>query len=154
MVYSAHSPQLSAALDGTFGALADPTRRAILLNLSRGERTIGELAALFDMSLPGVSKHVRVLERAGLTDVRRDGRVRRCRLMGAPLRAADTWIAHYRAFWEQHLDQFAAYLDANPEESPAWPAPTSPTAPTSTSSVGRSTRPSNAPTASGQTRKR
>jgi DNA-binding transcriptional ArsR family regulator len=154
MVYSESSSLFSTALNGTFGALADPTRRAILLDLSRGERTIGELAALFDMTLPGVSKHVRVLERAGLTDVRRVGRVRRCRLVGAPLRAADAWIAHYRAFWEQQLDQFAAYLDTNPEESSACPAPTSPKRPTSSSSVAPSTRPSKERTVSGQTRKR
>ena len=76
MVYSDAVPY-DQALDATFGSLADQTRRAILVNLSRGERSIGELASQFDMTLPGVTKHLRVLERAGLTDIRRDGRVRR-----------------------------------------------------------------------------
>ena len=103
MVYSG-STSYQPTLDATFGALADPTRRAILVNLSRGERSIGELAAQFDMTLPGVAKHLRVLERAGLTDIRREGRVRRCRLVGAPLRDAEAWIVKYRTVWEQQLD--------------------------------------------------
>jgi DNA-binding transcriptional ArsR family regulator len=149
MVYSQH-----ATLDATFGALADPTRRAIMVNLAQGERSISELASQFDMTLPGVSKHVRVLERAGLADVRRDGRVRRCRLVAAPLRDAEAWIMKYRAFWEAQLDQFAAFLAATSEEEPAWPAPIPPSSPTSSSSGGRSPRPSNVPSPRGRTRRR
>jgi DNA-binding transcriptional ArsR family regulator len=104
-------------LDATFGALADPTRRAMITKLARGERTIGELAAYFEMTLPGASKHVRVLERAGLADIRRDGRVRRCRLKVGRLRDAQAWIAKYQAYWEQQLDQFAAFLETTTEES-------------------------------------
>jgi DNA-binding transcriptional ArsR family regulator len=149
MVYSDPSP-----LDATFGALADPTRRAILMRLSGGERSIGELAAQFDMTLPGVSKHVRVLESAGLTEIRREGRVRRCRLVGAPLRDAQAWIVKYQAFWEEQLDQFAAYLAATPEEAPACPPTTLPSSPTSSSSGAPSRRPPNAPSARGRNRRR
>src|SRR5215212_1603180 len=98
-------------LDLTFGALADPTRREILARLAGGDRTISELAARFDMTLPAVSKHVRVLERAGLATVRREGRVRRTRLAAAPMREALEWIERYRRFWEYQLDQLAAYLE-------------------------------------------
>jgi DNA-binding transcriptional ArsR family regulator len=127
MVYSS-----SVALDATFGALSDPTRRAIVMKLARGERSIGELAAQFDMTLPGVSKHVRVLERAGLAHIRRDGRVRRCRLVGAPLRTATAWMLKYQAYWEQQLDQFAAFLAVTDEEDSAWPVPKPPAAPSPT----------------------
>ena len=98
-------------LDHTFGALADPTRREILARLAGGDKTISELAARFDMTLPAVSKHVRVLERAGLATVRREGRVRRMRLAAEPMREALAWIERYRRFWEYQLDQLAAYLE-------------------------------------------
>jgi DNA-binding transcriptional ArsR family regulator len=104
-------------LDGTFAALADPTRRAIITRLATGERTISELASRFEMSLPAVSKHVRVLERAGLARVRRDGRVRRTTLVAAPMREASAWIERYRRFWEFQLDQLSAYLAATADSA-------------------------------------
>jgi DNA-binding transcriptional ArsR family regulator len=110
------------SLDATFAALADPTRRAILHRLAAGETTVGALARPFHISLPAISKHLRVLERAGLLVRRRDGRVRRCRLVVRPMRAADAWIARYRRFWEHHLDRLARYLGApSPQEDSAWP---------------------------------
>lgn len=100
----------SAALDATFSALGDPIRRAILARLARGESTVSELAEPFDVSLPAVSKHLRVLERAGL--VRREviGREHRCRLDGRPLREAEAWLDHYRNFWEVRLDALERHL--------------------------------------------
>src|SRR5439155_23074384 len=106
---------------------ADPTRREILARLTTGDRAISELAARFDMSLPAVSKHVRVLESAGLADVHRDGRVRRVRLKPAPMRGALEWIECYRKFWESELELLAAYLEDTPHpvqpssQEPAWP---------------------------------
>lgn len=99
------------ALDAIFSALADPTRRAILARLAEGEVTVGELAKPFDMSLPAVSKHLRVLERAGLLVQEKDGRIRRCQLNAEPLREAAEWISHYRQFWEEQFDQLSAFLD-------------------------------------------
>src|ERR1700738_2565520 len=90
----------NAPLDATFGALADPIRRAILSLLARGQATVSELAAPFDVSLPAVSKHLRVLESAGLLQREIDGRVHRCRLAPKPMKAAAAWIEKYRAFWE------------------------------------------------------
>ncbi|HKN69248.1 MAG TPA: metalloregulator ArsR/SmtB family transcription factor [Gemmatimonadaceae bacterium] len=107
-----------AALDSTFAALADPTRRAILARLANGDRTISELASRFAMSLPAVSKHVRVLERAGLARVRREGRARRTTLVAAPMRDAAAWMERYRRFWEFQLDQLTAYL-ATADDEPA-----------------------------------
>src|SRR3954469_19689116 len=106
MVY--HSDRLNA----TFFALSPPPRRDILSRLAAGDRTISELASRFDMTLPGVSKHVHVLQRAGLARVERIGRVRRAHLETAPMRAALEWIDHYRRFWESELDALAAYLEA------------------------------------------
>src|SRR5262249_2230481 len=111
-------------LDATFGALSDPTRREILSRLATGDRTISELAGKFDMSLPAVSKHIRVLEAAGLATVERHGRVRRARLTPAPMRGALDWIERYRQFWESELDQLAAYLEATTtptESADQWP---------------------------------
>lgn len=99
------------ALDATFTALADPTRRAILARLARGEASVGELAEPFEMSLPAVSKHLRVLENAGLLLRQKDGRVRRCHLIGAPLGEAADWISRYRRFWEDQLESLARYLE-------------------------------------------
>jgi len=87
----------SELLDATFSALADPTRRAILARLAHGELSVSELAAPFDVSLPAISKHLRVLERAGLLAGQKDGRVYRCRLAARPLEQAAEWIGHYRA---------------------------------------------------------
>ncbi len=94
-------------LDLVFGALADRTRRQLLAQLAQAPASITELAAPHDMSLPGVSKHVRVLEHAGLIKRTIDGRVHRCTLDAAAMRAADEWIAHYRAFWDHTLDALA-----------------------------------------------
>ena len=105
--------QRRSRLDRVFAGLADPTRRAILTRLASGDKTISELAARFDMSLPAVSKHVRVLERAGLARVHRDGRSRRTVLVAAPLREARNWIERYRRFWESQFDQLAAYLEGS-----------------------------------------
>ena len=100
----------SDPLSEIFGALADPTRRAILARLALGETSVGELAEPFEMSLPAVSKHLGVLETAGLVQREKQGRVRRCQLDGRPLEAAATWIEHYRRFWEARLDSLARYL--------------------------------------------
>jgi DNA-binding transcriptional ArsR family regulator len=96
-------------LDRVFGALADRTRRRLLARLIQAPASISELAAPHDMSLAGVSKHIRVLERAGLVRRTIDGRVHRCTLDAAAMRAADEWIAHYRVFWEHTLDALAYY---------------------------------------------
>jgi DNA-binding transcriptional ArsR family regulator len=109
-------------LDATFGALADPTRREILSRLALGEQGIAELAGRFSMSLPAVSKHVRVLERAGLAFIRKEGRTRRTALVAAPMREAQAWIETYRQFWEFQFDQLAAYLDAGADsKEKSWP---------------------------------
>jgi DNA-binding transcriptional ArsR family regulator len=101
-------------LDLVFGALADSTRRQLLAQLARASASISELAAPHDMSLPGVSKHVRVLERAGLIRRTIDGRVHRCTLDADAMRAADEWIAHYRAFWDHTLAALADYISEEP----------------------------------------
>jgi len=98
------------ALDKTFGALADPTRRAILRRLASRNRTVTELAEPFDVSMAAISKHLRVLERAELIERERDGRVRRCRLSAGPLKDAARWIDDYRRFWEESLDRLDKYL--------------------------------------------
>ena len=100
------------ALDAVFSALADPTRRAILARLARGESSVSELAEPFDVSLPAILKHLRVLERAGLITHEKDGRVRRCRLDAKPLRRAVSWLEHYRAFWGVRLDALEHHLIA------------------------------------------
>ncbi|HKY38633.1 MAG TPA: metalloregulator ArsR/SmtB family transcription factor [Polyangiaceae bacterium] len=98
-------------LDLTFGALADPTRRAILHRLARGEASVQDLAAPFDMSLPAVSKHLRVLENAGLIERSADGKRRPSRLRAVPMRGAAQWIEGYRSFWEQSFDRLDALLE-------------------------------------------
>jgi DNA-binding transcriptional ArsR family regulator len=102
----------AAPLDATFRALADPTRRAILARLARGEAMVTELAEPFLMSLPAISKHLRVLESAGLLQREIDGRVHRCRLAAEPMKDAAAWIAQYRAFWETQFDALEKYLEA------------------------------------------
>jgi DNA-binding transcriptional ArsR family regulator len=106
MVKYQHDP-----LSPVFSALADPTRRAILAHLALGETSVGELAEPFAMSLPAVSKHLNVLETAGLIRRERQGRLRRCRLTPARLKEAADWIGDYRRFWEAQLDSLARYLD-------------------------------------------
>ena len=97
-------------LDHTFGALADPTRRAILVRLARGEATVGELAAPFDISLPAVSRHLKVLERAALISNERTGKQRRCRLRPEALVSAQEWLDFNRRFWNGSLDRLASHL--------------------------------------------
>jgi len=97
-------------LDLVFGALSDRTRRALLARLSREPAKITDLATPFAMSLPAVSKHVRVLERAGLVRRTVDGRVHRCSFEAAPLREANRWLARYRMFWEGALDRLERYV--------------------------------------------
>lgn len=97
-------------LDRTFSAIADPTRRAILSRLSEGPATVGEVAQPFDMSLNGISKHVQVLERAGLVAREVRGREHRLHLRADPLRAASDWTARYRAFWEGRLDALERFV--------------------------------------------
>src|SRR5207245_6167011 len=97
-------------LSATFAALADPTRRAILGRLARGETSVTELAAPFQMSLPAVSKHLKVLERAGLIARGRAARWRPCRLEAGPLKDVADWVEHYRRFWEQSLNRLDDYL--------------------------------------------
>ena len=98
-------------LDSTFAALADPTRRAILARLASGERSVTELAEPFEMSLPAVSKHLRVLERAGLIARGREAQWRPCRLEPAPLKEVSDWLDRYRAIWEGRLDRLDTYLE-------------------------------------------
>ena len=97
-------------LSTTFSALADPTRRAILARLALGQTSVTELAKPFDISGPAVSKHLKVLERAGLIARSRDAQWRPCRLEAAPLQDVAKWVEHYRRFWEQRLDRLEDYL--------------------------------------------
>src|SRR5437867_3662726 len=97
-------------LSATFAALADPTRRAILGRLLEGERSVTELAEPFDMSMPAVSKHLRVLERAGLIGRRREAQWRHCRIEGGPLKEVAEWTERYRHIWEARLDRLDTYL--------------------------------------------
>jgi len=97
-------------LSATFSALADPTRRAILARLSLGEASVGELAAPFEMSLPGISKHLKVLERAGLIARGREAQWRPCRLEAGPLKEVSQWVEGYRRFWEESFDRLDDYL--------------------------------------------
>ena len=98
-------------LNATFGALSDPTRRAILERLAEGEASVGELAAPFDISLPAISRHLKVLERAQLIRRKPDAQWRRCRLEPTTFKLASDWIERYRQFWEDGLDSLAHYLD-------------------------------------------
>jgi DNA-binding transcriptional ArsR family regulator len=97
-------------LSATFAALADPTRRAILARVATGETSVGELAKPFDMSLPAISKHLKVLERAGLIVRGREAQWRPCRLKAEPLKHAARWIDDYKQHWEQNLDRLDSYL--------------------------------------------
>jgi len=97
-------------LSTTFAALADPTRRAILARLASGEKSVNELAEPFEMSLPAVSKHLKVLESAGLIARGREAQWRPCRLEAAPLKDISNWVERYRRFWEESFDRLDAYL--------------------------------------------
>ena len=103
-------------LSETFAALADPTRRAILSRLSAGETSVTQLAEPFKMSLPGVSKHLKVLERAGLISRGRDAQWRPCRLKAARLKEVADWVEDYRRFWEESLDRLEVYLQEIQEQ--------------------------------------
>ena len=109
-------------LSATFSALADPTRRAILARLTSGTASVAELAKPFDMSMPAISKHLKVLERAGLIAKGRSAQTRPCRLEGDRLKAASDWLAHYRGFWEQSFDSLEAILAAPDERRPGEPS--------------------------------
>jgi len=120
----------SATLDSTFGALADPTRRAILASLMLGEASMSDLAGPHRMSLPAVMKHVRVLQHAGLVSQKKIGRTRFCQLAPAPLKQAEDWIAQYRRFWEGAFDSLERFLSQDPplekekdkkKEKQSWP---------------------------------
>jgi DNA-binding transcriptional ArsR family regulator len=107
-----------SALDRTFSALADPTRREILERLGRGPATISELARPFDISLPGLLKHVQVLEQAHLVTTEKHGRTRQCRLGSDQLDDAAQWIATYRRHWEGRLDRLGTYIERRKGERP------------------------------------
>jgi DNA-binding transcriptional ArsR family regulator len=101
---------MSDQLSATFSALADPTRRAILGRLTSGEASVTELAAPFKMSMPAISRHLKVLERAGLISRGRDAQWRPCRLKASPLKDVAGWVAHYRRFWEENFARLDDYL--------------------------------------------
>ncbi len=103
----------------TFSALADPTRRAILARLTAGQTSVTELAAPHDMSLPAISKHLRVLERSGLITRSREAQVRPCRLKAEPMKAAVDWLERYRQHWEERLDRLEDYLKELQTKQPA-----------------------------------
>jgi DNA-binding transcriptional ArsR family regulator len=102
-------------LDHTFGALSDPTRRAILVRLAQGDATVGELAGPFDMSLPAISRHLKVLEEADLITNEREGKHRRCRLKPEALSAAADWLDCSRRFWRGSFDRLDAHLKRHKE---------------------------------------
>ena len=108
----------SKSLNRTFAALADPTRRRILANLARGDKRVTHLARPHAMSLPAVSKHLRVLEKAGLLRRRRYGRVHEMQLEAKPLKQAAQWVEEYRKFWEGSLDRLADYLEKTGKQPP------------------------------------
>src|SRR5437867_2243000 len=148
------------ALDATFAALADPTRRAILSRLAGREASVSELARPFAISLPGVHKHLRVLERAGLVAHAKHGRVRRCRLVARPMREAARWIERYRRYWEAQFDALAAYLaQSEPQETAPWPPesgrpPSPPSPPSPSGSDAPSRRRGSGSSGRGRSRKR
>jgi len=112
----------SISLDGTFGALADPTRRAMLARLALREASVTELARPFPISLPAISRHLRVLEDAGLLRRHKQGRVHICRIGAEPMKAAADWIARYRQFWEERFDSLERYLHQAQTEEETWQA--------------------------------
>ena len=112
MIFNYMVKYFTGSLDHTFFALSDPTRRAILERLAaEGELMVTALAEPFEMSLAAVSKHLRILERAGLLAQEKDGRIRRCQLVAEPLQEASQWIERYSQFWEGQFDSLANYLD-------------------------------------------
>ncbi|HEY9530130.1 MAG TPA: metalloregulator ArsR/SmtB family transcription factor [Burkholderiales bacterium] len=126
-------------LDAVFAALADTTRRGILESLSRGDLAVSELAAPYEMSLPGFMKHLRVLEDAGLVSRTKEGRVVSCALEARPMKEASVWMARYEKFWTEKLDSLARYLYQQ-EELQTWKKPDSEKSPSSTSSAATRSR--------------
>lgn len=112
-----HMVNHNAQLDEVFYALSDPTRRMIMSRLAEGESTVKELASPFDMSLPAVSKHLKVLEKAGLLVRQVDGRMHRMRLQPDGLKTASEWVDHYRRFWDSQLDRLSAFLQVATDRS-------------------------------------
>ncbi|MFM9971853.1 MAG: ArsR/SmtB family transcription factor [Burkholderiales bacterium] len=128
------------ALDGIFAALADPTRREVVKQLSQGSRPVSELARRFDMSLPGFMKHLGILESAGLIEREKEGRVVNCTLATAPMKEASEWLTQTREFWEKRLDSLARFL-YHQEEIAAWQPPKqSRRSPSTASSTPRPTK--------------
>jgi DNA-binding transcriptional ArsR family regulator len=127
------------ALDDVFAALADPTRRGVLESLSGGSLPVTELAAPYEMSLPGFMKHLRVLEEAGLIARTKEGRVVSCELSAAPMKKAAAWMQRYERFWTEKLDSLARYLYQQ-EELQRWNKPESGKSPSSSSSVSTPSR--------------
>jgi DNA-binding transcriptional ArsR family regulator len=111
-------PLQAESLNATFAALADPTRRAILARLARGDTHVGDLAQPFPISGPAISRHLRVLESAGLIERAVDARWRVCRLRPAALRGAHDWLAQYRSYWEESLDRLTELLESPPSTPP------------------------------------
>jgi len=111
----------SDSLDATFAALSDPTRRAILERLARGAASVTELAEPFAVSLPAISKHLKVLRQAGLLAREKDGRVHRCCMVVGPMKDAALWIDRYRRFWERQFDALGNYLNQLEKEDRTWP---------------------------------
>jgi DNA-binding transcriptional ArsR family regulator len=139
-------------LDATFAALADPTRRQVLMTLQSGSRPVSELAAQSDMSLPGFMKHLRALEHAGMLSRAKSGRVVTCTLNAKPMQDAAGWLAKYEAFWGERLDALARFL-YHQEETRQWQTPQSSRSPRSLSSARSKLHP-NKSGARGPTRKR
>lgn len=108
---------MSDQLSATFAALADPTRRAILARLALGEASVGELAEPFDISLPAISRHLKVLEKARLIARERDAQWRRCRIEPEGLKVAADWVEQYRTFWEDRLDALADFLETKKQKT-------------------------------------
>ncbi len=115
-IFNYMAKSYTAELDRVFAALADPTRRAIIARLAQGPLTVSEIAEPFSISLPGTSKHLKVLERAGILARTVEGRVHRCRLVPEPIDEAARWIAAQHAFWETKLDALEHYLQQAPSE--------------------------------------
>jgi DNA-binding transcriptional ArsR family regulator len=140
-------------LDTTFAALSDPTRRAILARLALGETRVTDLAEPFRISLPAISRHLKVLEGAGLLKRERDGRVHRCRLEAGPMEEAARWIEEYRRFWERQFDALERYLEeTSEEEKKRWPRRAAP--PHRSRSSEHSKRRGKGPSRPGRTRRR
>ena len=122
-------PNSSDPLSAAFAALADPTRRAILARLAQGDTHVGELAQPFAIAAPAISRHLKVLQEAGLIEREVDARWRICHLRPEGLQAAHDWLAQYRAYWEASLDRLAELLEDKPAPAPQRGTPTTPTTP-------------------------